>query len=61
MPDAKQRRKNVRGAFEVSGVDGKSVVIVDDVMTSGATLNEIARVLKKAGAKKVTNLVVART
>lgn len=61
MPDAKQRRKNVRGAFEVSGVDGKSIVIVDDVMTSGATLNEIARVLKKAGAKKVTNLVVART
>jgi predicted amidophosphoribosyltransferase len=37
------------------------VIVVDDVMTSGSTLAEIASVLKKAGAVRVTNLVVART
>jgi ComF family protein len=56
------RRRNVRGAFAVAGaVAGRHVVVVDDVMTSGATLDEIARVLKAAGAARVTNLVVART
>lgn len=56
------RRQNVRGAFAVAGaVAGRHVVVVDDVMTSGATLNEVARVLKTAGAARVTNLVVART
>lgn len=61
MTGAKARQKNVRGAFTASGVSGKRIVIVDDVMTSGATLNEIAKTLKKAGAKTITNLVIART
>jgi ComF family protein len=57
-----QRRKNVRGAFRVRrALDGASVAVVDDVMTSGATLDEIARVLKAAGASRVVNWVVART
>lgn len=61
MPDAAARRRNVRGAFVASPeVRDKTVLVVDDVMTSGSTLNEIARTLKKAGAKEVVNLVVAR-
>jgi ComF family protein len=56
------RRSNIRQAFAVAGdVRGKHVAVVDDVMTTGHTLQEIARTLKKAGAAKVTNLVVART
>jgi len=57
----KQRRKNVRNAFKLNrDVSGKHVAIVDDVMTTGSTVNEIARVLKKAGAAKVSVWVVAR-
>jgi ComF family protein len=56
------RRKNIRGAFAVTGdVRGKHVAVLDDVMTTGHTLAEVARVLKAAGAARVTNLVVART
>jgi len=56
------RRRNIRDAFLVRGdVRGQSVAVIDDVMTSGSTLDEIARVLKIAGATHVTNLVVART
>ena len=42
-------------------IAGKTVALVDDVMTTGATLSEAARVLKKAGAAKVMNWVIART
>ncbi len=58
-----ERIRNVRGAFEVqcdAVVRGARVCVVDDVMTSGATLNEMAKVLKTAGAAKVYNLVLAR-
>jgi ComF family protein len=56
------RKLNVRRAFVVEGdVDGKHVGVVDDVMTSGNTLHEVARMLKRAGAVRVTNLVFART
>ncbi len=58
----KARAKNVRNAF-VCDADftGQHVAVVDDVMTTGATLNELARNLKKAGATRVTGLVVTRT
>jgi len=57
----KERRKNVRHAFECSmDLAGKSVIVVDDVMTTGATLDEFARVLKDHGAARVTAVVVAR-
>lgn len=57
-----QRRANIAGAFAVtSGVRGRHVGVVDDVMTSGATLDEIATVLKRHGAARVSNLVFART
>ncbi len=56
------RRRNVRGAFAARAeVHGRTVIVVDDVMTSGATLDEVATVLKHAGAARVLNLVVART
>lgn len=57
-----ERRRNVRGAFAVEGsVSGQHVFVVDDVMTTGSTLDEVARVLKRAGASQVHNLIVART
>ena len=61
-----ERRRNVRGAFVVArgaepGLAGRSVIVVDDVMTSGSTLDEVARVLRRAGAARVINAVAART
>lgn len=58
-----QRRENVRGAFVVTipgMVKDRSVVIVDDVYTTGTTLNECARVLRAAGAKQIAVATVAR-
>ncbi len=56
------RQKNVQGVFECTqDLTGKSVIVIDDVMTTGATLNEFARTLKKHGATRVSNWVVART
>ena len=40
---------------------GKGIALVDDVMTTGATLNELAKVLHKQGAKEISNWVIART
>ena len=57
-----ERAKNVRGAFLCElDLSGASVAVLDDVMTTGATLNELARALKGAGATRVENLVIART
>jgi len=57
-----ERRRNVRGAFVARGdLSGMHIVVIDDVMTTGATLDAIAVALKRAGAARVTNLVVART
>jgi len=57
------RRENLRGAFEVAKPDevrGREIVLVDDVMTTGATLSACARALKRAGAARVVGLTVAR-
>ena len=57
----KEKRNNVRGAFEVIQEDlPEHVAIVDDVMTSGHTVNEFARVLKKSGVKKISVWAMAR-
>lgn len=56
-----QRRKNVRGAFTAgTGFAGLSVAIVDDVMTSGHTVNALAESLRRSGAREVRVWVVAR-
>ena len=58
---AASRRENVAGAFEARGPVAGSVLLVDDVMTTGATLNECARVLKATGAREVRALTLCRT
>ena len=58
----KDRAKNIRGAFVCDAdLHGKRVAVIDDVLTTGATLNEFARNLRKAGAIEVQGWVVART
>ncbi len=59
-----QRRENVRGVFgaiQPDAVKGREVLVVDDVYTTGATVSECARVLRRAGATKVWVATVART
>jgi ComF family protein len=59
-----QRRANLRGAFGVAQpelIKGREVLVVDDVLTTGATVSECARVLRRAGATKVWVATVART
>jgi len=60
--DLAARRKNIKGAFVVTRpelVHGKTILLVDDILTSGITLNECAKMLKKSGAKKVFGLALA--
>jgi len=59
----KERQDNVKGAFAVADpvrVKGQSVLLIDDLYTTGATVKECARVLRKAGARRVEVLTVAR-
>lgn len=61
---ASARQHNLAGAFAVSAaeqVQGRHIGVVDDVMTSGTTLQEIAATLRRYGASRVSNLVFART
>lgn len=58
----KNRQKNIRKAFSCKiDLSGKHVALVDDVMTTGATLNELAKTLRQQGAAEISNWVVART
>ena len=60
--DRKQRGKNMRGAFEiVSPLAAQHVVILDDVVTTMATVNDLALILKKGGARRVDVWSIART
>jgi predicted amidophosphoribosyltransferase len=57
------RKTNVKGAFQCtsrSGVRGKTVLLVDDVMTTGSTASEAARALRQTGAARVLVAVLAR-
>lgn len=56
------RKRILKGAFEVKGrLNGECIFLVDDVMTTGTTINECSRVLKRAGAGKVYAIVLARS
>lgn len=60
---ASQRRKNVQGAFATVGVTcaARRVAIVDDILTTGATSSELARILRRRGVHQIQVWVVART
>ncbi len=63
IKDRNKRLKNLEGAFEVKNAEiikNKNVILIDDITTTGATLNEARRILKTAGAKKVIGLTVAK-
>ncbi len=65
MPSAKARARNVRGAFHVPSakrtkISKRCVLLVDDVLTTGATIHACALALKRAGAEKVLVLTIAR-
>lgn len=60
---AEDRRINVKGAFETNraaSVLGKKILLLDDVMTTGSTVNECARALKKVGAASISVITIAR-
>jgi len=57
----KDRASNIKDAFACDDLTGKRVALVDDVMTSGASLNELAKTAKQAGAVHVSCWVLART
>jgi predicted amidophosphoribosyltransferase len=56
-----QRESNLKEAFvaDSTSVKGKSVLLIDDVLTTGTTIDECAKVLKISGAKSITAIVVA--
>ena len=59
----KQREENTKGVFLVKRKEliiGKKIVLVDDIYTTGSTMQECARVLKSAGAKEIIGMVIAR-
>ena len=58
-----ERARNVKGAFSVphpGWIEGRNILLVDDVMTTGATVNEVAAVLKRAGSGRICVVTVAR-
>ena len=57
----RERRRNARGAFACCGELPPHVAVIDDVITTGATVDEVGRVLKRAGVETVEIWAVART
>ena len=60
---ATERVENIKNAFKIIDnniVENKNVILFDDIITTGVTVNEISKILKKAGAKKVLVLIIAK-
>lgn len=63
MEDNEARQKNINGCFKLTDgaeIKGKNILLVDDVFTSGATMNEAAKILKEKGVEKIIALVAAK-
>jgi predicted amidophosphoribosyltransferase len=61
--EARERKINLKGAFQIKknvGLEGKVVLLVDDVYTTGSTIRECSRALRKAGVKEVRAVTIAR-
>ncbi len=61
--DREDRAKNIKNCFVIKNpekIQGKNLLLIDDVFTSGATMNEAVEVLRKNGAKRIIALVVAK-
>lgn len=64
LKDKEKREINVKNCFTLENselLNGKNIIVLDDVFTTGATMKEAAAVIKKAGVKKVIGLVIAKT
>lgn len=63
IEDKESRMKNLENKFKINDdlkLENKTVIIFDDIVTTGTTLNECAKILKASGAKKVIGLTIAR-
>ncbi|MFA5392529.1 MAG: ComF family protein [Candidatus Paceibacterota bacterium] len=63
MKNANDRKLNIQGVFQVNNENNlkhKTIILIDDIYTTGATMEEAAKILKENGAKKVIGLVLAR-
>jgi ComF family protein len=62
--NGEEREKGIKGAFHIThrdGMEGKTILLIDDVYTTGATVNECSKVLIRGGAKRVDVLTLAHT
>lgn len=62
ITNRKRRLENVRGVFDIKNnqdIKNRTIIVIDDVTTTGGTINEIAKILKKSGAKKVIGFTIA--
>lgn len=62
ITNRERRLKNIKGSFEIKNnniIIGKTIILIDDVTTTGGTMNEIMKLLKKSGAKKVIGFAIA--
>ena len=58
-----QRKENVKGAFQINNEDrikNKKIILIDDIYTTGSTVNECSRILKKSGAKEIIVVTIAK-
>lgn len=64
LKNYEERTRNIEGCFALKypeKISGKNILLVDDVFTSGATMKEAVKVLKRAGARKIIGFVIAKT